>query len=265
MKKNVFISFLCTMAIAFSLSSCRSAKEITTLDSLNGEWNIIEINGSEVAPGSGKDLPYIGFESASGKVYGNSGCNRIMGSFDTNAKAGEIDLGTLAGTRMMCPDMTLEQNVLNALKIVKGYKKVNGQKIALTNANKRPVIVLAPKVAVSLVSALQGEWKIAEIKGKAIPVGLDKEPFISFDTKTLRIHGNAGCNMINGGIVLEEDKPHAISFPAVAATMMACPDMGIERSVLDALNTVKAFDTLENKSIGLYNAEGTMVLLLKKK
>ena len=48
----------------------------------------------------------------------------MMGSFDVNAKPGTIDLGALASTRMACPDMTVENNVLSALNKVKKYKKL---------------------------------------------------------------------------------------------------------------------------------------------
>lgn len=263
MKK--LLMFLCVCGAMISFSSCRSSKEVVTASALNGEWDIVEINGAAVNPGAGKELPYIGFDSQTGRVYGESGCNRMMGSFDTQAKAGVMDLSNIAGSRMMCPDMTLEQNVLNALKLVKGYKVVNGHDIALTNANKRPVMVLSPRKTVSLLSSLEGEWRIIKIKKRAVPAELDKEPFVSFDTKTKRIHGNAGCNMINGGIVTEENKPHSISFPAVAATMMACPDMKIEKSVLEALNEVKSFETFEDRTAGLYGEDGTEVLFLKKK
>jgi len=264
MMKKVFVS-LCAICVVFALSSCRSAKEVITPGALNGEWNIIEINGSAVVPGVGKDYPFIGFDATTGQVYGNSGCNRMMGSFDRSSKPGQIDLGSIAGTRMMCPDMTMEQNVLNAQKSLKGYRKVNSNKIALTNANRRPVIVLEPRTAVSMIEALEGEWKITEIKGEALPSDLDKEPFISFDLKSKRIHGNAGCNMINSSIITEDDKPHSLSFPAVAATMMACPNMDIERKVLDALNSVKSFDIFVDKSVGLYSENGSQLLVLKKR
>lgn len=38
----------------------------------------------------------------------------MMGSFDVNAKPGSLELTGMASTRMMCPDMTTENNVLNA-------------------------------------------------------------------------------------------------------------------------------------------------------
>lgn len=262
--KKILVS-LCAVCAVFVFSSCRSSKEVITLGTLNGEWSIIEINGSAVVPDTGQDFPYIGFDTSTGKIYGNSGCNRMMGSFDRNSKPGEIDLGTIAGTRMMCPDMTLEQNILNALKNVKGYKKAGTKKMALTNANNRPVVVLEPKKTVELITSLEGEWKIVEIKGETLPAGLEKEPFIVFDLKARRIHGNASCNMINGGIVTEEGNPRSLAFPAIATTMMACPNMDTEKEVLNALNSTKSFDVFANKNVALYGEDGTQLLVLKKK
>ena len=262
--KKLLVS-LCAICAMLTIYSCRSSKEVIAVSALNGEWSIVEINGSAVSPDADQNLPYIGFDASTGKIYGNSGCNRMMGSFDRNAKPGELDLGTIAGTRMMCPDMTTEQNVLNALKNVKGYKKNGTDKIALTNSHKRPVIILSPRKSVDLITSLEGEWRIAEIKGETLPAKLEKEPFIAFDLKAKRIHGNAGCNMINGGIITEENNPRSLSFPAVAATMMACPDMSIERKVLDALNAVKSFDITTNKDVTLYGEDGTQLLVLKRK
>lgn len=261
MIKKAFI-YTCAACITFSIVSCRSGKETTTLSELNGEWSIVEINGSAVVLTEERgDYPFIGFEATTGKVYGNSGCNRIMGGFDTSVKAGNIDLGNLAGTRMMCPDMTLETNVLNALKNVKGYKKM-GQKMALTNSFNRPVVLLQPKNSVSQMASLEGEWKISEVNNTAIPADLENKPYLNFDIINNRIHGNAGCNMINGGFVTQEDNPKAISFPAVAATMMACPDMTLERKVLSALNQVKSFSLLNNKSIGFYDENNELIIKL---
>lgn len=48
----------------------------------------------------------------------------------------------MASTRMMCPDMTTERNVLGALAQVKGYKKAGKDKMFLCNESNRPVVVL---------------------------------------------------------------------------------------------------------------------------
>lgn len=252
-------------AAALAILSCGTTRNTASLSSLSGEWNIIEVNGAAVVPGRDEALPFIGFDTETGKIFGNSGCNRMMGSFDVNAQPGTIDLGNLASTRMACPDMTTEQNVLNALGQVKGYKKAGRHHIALCNASGRPVVVLAKKDSDMKLSALNGEWKIVEAGGQIILSGMEKQPFISFDVKQKLLHGNVGCNLINGSFVTDKDNSRSISFPGVAATMMACPDMEVEGRVLKAMNEVKSFDVLAGGGIGLYNVDGVLVMVLEKR
>ena len=111
---------MCIAGAALAMSSCRSVEKATPLSSINGEWNIIEVNGSKVTPGESRTLPFIAFDTATGRVSGSSGCNRMMGSFDVNAKPGTIELGALASTRMACPDMSGERELLQVLdKVVR--------------------------------------------------------------------------------------------------------------------------------------------------
>lgn len=183
--KKVFVS-LCMAATLMGLSSCASTKNAATLSSLSGEWNIIEINGSAVVPAPNQEFPFIGFDTKTGKVYGNSGCNRLMGSFDVNAKPGQIDLGALGSTRMMCPDMTVEKNVLAALGQVKKYKQLGKENMALCGSSNRPLIVLQKKEAASKLSDLNGKWIISEADGQAIPSGMENSQPLS-----LTLPGNA--------------------------------------------------------------------------
>lgn len=262
--KKVLVS-LCMTGVLVALSSCRSSKDVATLSSINGEWNIIEINGAAVVPAPDQEFPFIGFDTSTGKVFGNSGCNRMMGSFDVNAKPGTIDLGGMASTRMACPDMTLENNVLSALGQVKKYKKLGKENIALLGSSNRPVIVLQKKTSAMKLSDLNGKWMISDAGGQPIPNGMEKQPFLEFNIGEKRIHGNAGCNLINGGFVTDNENATAISFPQLVSTMMACPDMEVEGRVLKALNEVKSFGKLAGGGIGLYDASGTLVMVLVKK
>ena len=257
--KKVFVS-LCMASVLLGLSSCASTKNAATISSISGEWNIIEINGTAVVPAPGQQFPYIGFDTKTGKVFGNSGCNRMMGSFDVNAKPGMIDLGALASTRMACPDMTVENNILTALGQVKKYKKLGKENIALCGSSKRPIIVLQKKETAVGLSELNGKWMISEAGGVAIPTGMEKQPFIEFNISEKSLHGNAGCNLINGGF-----QTNAISFPQVISTMMACPDMTVESRVMQALNSVQSFGKLAGGGIGFYDADNNLVMVLVKK
>ena len=261
--KKVFVSLCMTAAVA-ALSSCASTKNAASLSVLGGEWNIIEINGAVVVPAPGQAFPYIGFDTNTGKVYGNAGCNRLMGTFDTQAKPGRLELSQVGSTRMMCPDMTVEKNVLAALAQVKKFKKLNDNQLALCGKSlKRPIVVLQQRMPEVDITALEGHWAIVEAMGQAIPEGMEKTPFLEFDTTDRRLHGNAGCNIINGGYETNEANVASISFPQVTSTMMACPDMKVEQNILQALNSTKSFGKLTNGNIGFYDAEGTLVLVLK--
>ena len=261
--KKIFVS-ICVAGAALAMSSCRSVEKAIPLSSIDGEWNIIEVNGSKVTPGESKTLPFISFDTTSGRLSGNSGCNRMMGNFDVNAKPGSLSLEGVASTRMMCPDMTTERNVLGALAQVKGYRKAGKERVYLCNAANRPVMVLEKKEADVKLSVLNGEWKIKEVNGEAVPSGMEKQPFIAFDVKKKSIHGNAGCNLINGGFETKTTNARSISFPGVASTMMDCPDMETESKIMKALNEVKSFDVLSGGGIGLYDANGGLVLVLEK-
>ena len=51
--KKVFVS-ICVAGAALAMSSCRSVEKAVPVSSINGEWNIIEVNGSKVAPGESR-------------------------------------------------------------------------------------------------------------------------------------------------------------------------------------------------------------------
>ena len=262
MKKVMFSVCLAGALLAFS--SCRSSKNVMPQASLAGEWNIVELNGTAVVPAPGQEFPFIGINADNGNVYGNTSCNRIMGTVDLNGKPGEIDLSSLGSTRMACPDMTLEQNILAALKQVNRYQQIDDKNVALC-ASKRPVIILQRKdeTTVSL-NDLNGKWMVREVYGSAVPDTLETQPFMEFDAAAKRLHGNAGCNTINGGIQTDENNAAAIAFPQLISTMMACPDMKLESNILKALNEVKSFGKLQNGGIGFYSAENALLLVLER-
>ena len=94
---------------------------------------------------------------------------------------------------------------------------------------------------------------------------LEKQPFIEFNISEKRLHGNAGCNIINGGFQVDKVNPMSISFPQVISTMMACPDMEVESRVLKALNSAQSFGKLSGGGMGLYDANDNLVMVLVRK
>ena len=50
-------------------------------------------------------------------------------------------------------------------------------------------------------------------------------PFLAFNIEEKRVHGNASCNVVNGGFMQEEGKENSLKFSQMISTMMACPNM----------------------------------------
>ena len=98
--KKVFFGLIATAL----LSSCSTTRNTATLSDIEGEWDITEVKGTKPSVNEGGQQPFIGFDTQNGRVYGYSGCNRIMSSFNRNAKPGVLELKQLAGTMMACPN-----------------------------------------------------------------------------------------------------------------------------------------------------------------
>ncbi|WP_289865018.1 META domain-containing protein, partial [uncultured Muribaculum sp.] len=113
MMRKIFIA--CVAASMAALFACQSSKTVkATLADLKGEWNIVSVDGVDVTVPEGQEAPFIGFDTTEGQLFGNASCNYIMGSFDMNSEPGVIDFSGMASTRRMCPDMALEQKILEA-------------------------------------------------------------------------------------------------------------------------------------------------------
>lgn len=233
-----------------ALASCGTGKNTVAVTDFSGEWNIVNVKGEVVRADK---TPYIGFDQTTNRVYGHAGCNRLMGAYHVDSlEVGKISFAQVATTRMMCPDMSLEQNVLDALNKVAGFAQT-GDTVELQDAEGRQVMTLQKRVKPAVtIDDLAGRWRIASV-GVVIVGKMDREPELTFNLEEKRVHGNASCNTINGSFSQEEGKPASLRFSQMISTMMACPDMQVERDILQAIEKVRAFDSGDE--------EGTVVLL----
>lgn len=142
--------YLCMVVLlAGCLWSCKSSGKATaTLSDLDGEWSVIEMNGKTLDPAQTKQV--IGIEAASKRLYGNGGCNRIMGQVEyTDAHKNIIKFPRVASTRMACPDMEGERELIQTLEKVVRFEAVGKEKpvkeIALYSINNTKLMVLKKK------------------------------------------------------------------------------------------------------------------------
>lgn len=111
-------------------------------------------------------------------------------------------------------------------------------------------------------SAIEGEWNITEVESsavKALPA-----PYIGFDTKANRIYGNSGCNLISGMFDFKRNKGK-IELGHMASTMMACPNMELEQSVLRALGSVERISSTDKEHLTLCDKDKNPLLKLEKR
>lgn len=252
--KKMLISAAAFAAVV--LSSCGTTGKSVDI---SGEWNVVSVKGEQVAGN-----PYIGFDLAEGRIYGNAGCNRIMGGVEVDSvNPGKIGFTGVGVTRMMCPDMKTEQKVLEALNEVAGYQ-ASSAGVELTDKDGNVLMSLEKKEAPAVsVNDINGKWNITKVEGAAVEVA-DKTPFISFNVAENAVHGNGGCNIINGSFSQEEGNPSSLKFGQMISTMMAGPGMETERKVLSAMNKVASFVVNEDGTLSLMDVADNEVLLLVK-
>ncbi|MBD5235038.1 MAG: META domain-containing protein [Barnesiella sp.] len=227
----------------------------TTTDSrLEGEWFIDNINGEKV---TGENRPFLNFNIAEGRVYGNNGCNIINANIET-APDNKLRFSNMLSTRMMCADAPFEYLINTTLDQVRGYKVSRyGHEYYLDLLNDRGHLIMVLRK--HNMDFLNGAWQVTEIDGQ--PNTNEGIRFV-IDLPEKKLHGNAGCNIVNGEITVDPDVTNSLQFSNLITTRMMCPDIATETSVLVALEeTEKAFAKSDD-SVTFVNHAGQPVLKL---
>lgn len=113
------------------------------------------------------------------------------------------------------------------------------------------------------IGFINGAWQVTRVYGKDMTKYEDLQLVI--DLPEGRIHGNVGCNTMNGSVVANPDMQNSITFKDMATTRMMCPDIAIEQSLLDALGKVSTVVSADdNNTAILKDASGQEAVVLKK-
>ena len=129
------------IAAAIALCSCSATKTTDAAVDLNGEWDIVTVDGNAVDTTKTEFRPTLGFDTAKDNVFGCAGCNSISGKAKVDAAKQTISFSEIGTTLMLCANMEYEQQILKALESVKGYKAGKGC-VELTNGSGKAVLQL---------------------------------------------------------------------------------------------------------------------------
>lgn len=225
---------------------------------VKGDWAVETINGKQAV---GETAPFLNFEPKEKRVYGNNGCNVINASYKYNPADSTLSFGEMASTMMACgmPGITdMEFNA--AIGAVQFYSwQLNGDDYYLTlyDADHKPVMTLMHQN----FQFLNGTWLVKEIDGQPVDVPDMK---LVIDVDEGKLHGNTGCNIINGSLETVMDAANSISFQKIGKTRMACPQPNFETQLVVALEEASKAKPLKEGRVALLNGQGKTVLLLER-
>lgn len=231
---------------------------------LYGEWLAMDVNGQTV---TGDDRPYIIFEATPENpfilnIYANNGCNTLNGQMSVTPGGKMVPASTIASTMMMCPDAPYEMGFTLGLNNVKKYtleKAGSDYILYMRDASDKALITLRK----SGITFLNGAWSVTSVNSESIPAEMEMQLVI--DIPELKIHGNAGCNTLNGSVFIDPAKQNSVQFTDLATTRMTCPFIAKEQALLIALEQV---DTAQHGStpdeVNLLDAGGKTVITLKR-
>lgn len=138
MKKMMMLFFI--PLFVGCLFACTEQK--TDAKQLEGTWNIVEVKGQKLALDV---LPNMVFEMEAQKVHGNAGCNVFDSTLELDGNdVSSITINPGAATMKICPNMEVEDAVLQAMSQVKQVKAgESASKMLLTDAEGNVLLVLS--------------------------------------------------------------------------------------------------------------------------
>lgn len=140
--KRMKVMLMVMLAGGMIWMSTGCAQKAVSIADLAGEWEIVEVNNQLV---SAEETPFLGFNVAEKQLYGNTGCNSLMGNLETDDNQGDaLSFGALGSTKRMCADMATEDAILQALGAVKGFA-LDGLNLVLKDADGSELMELKKK------------------------------------------------------------------------------------------------------------------------
>ena len=86
---------------------------------------------------------------------------------------------------------------------------------------------------------------------------------LALDIEELKVHGNVGCNIVNGSLLLDASKANSIMFLDLISTMKSCPDLALETEILIALELTEYYKKgKDEKTLILCDKDNNIVLEL---
>lgn len=224
---------------------------------LYGEWDIIMMRNKKKVYTMNRAYLYLDFAGGN-KVYGCNGCNTINGSFQLSGN--NLKFNDFIMTEESCHNVTNEKTIMHALADTRRYtleSQYNAQYLSLLNSKGNVILVLKRHN----LDAMNGAWLIKEITGENVS---ELNMRVVIDAVEQTIHGDTGCNIINGIITLDPTKDMAIQFEDLHSDEHMCERIDYETELLLALESTESCKRINQYEMALLDNKGNIVIVLQR-
>ena len=223
---------------------------------LYGEWDIVMMRKKQVYT---IERAYLYLDFAGGnKVYGCNGCNTINGKFSQSGN--DISFSDFVSTGESCRNVTSEKTIMHTLAEVRHFTleaQYNAQYLNLMNAKGTVLMVLKRHN----LDAMNGAWLVKELESENVS---QHNMRMVIDAEMQTIHGDTGCNIINGVITLDPTKDMAIQFEDLQSGEHDCEAIDYETALLLALERTESCKRINQNEMALLDNKGTIVIVLQR-
>lgn len=225
---------------------------------IGGYWAISQVAGKKAV---GEEPPYLKFDIAGSKVYGNNGCNTLNSDYKANPADSTLRFTNTVTTMRACATEGLSEIDINLALANTAYYTWDRRgllyTVTLLSDSHQPLMTLVHQD----YEFLNGTWTVVSMGGKPID---NPDIKLVIDVEEQKLHGNTGCNILNGTLTTDMLEAGAVSFTNMSTTRMMCPDLEQETELLVALEEVTEARPVDARTVDLLDIHGTVILTLRR-
>ena len=261
---HLFQTLILPIVLSFCVSSfsslqAASKKKNVVIKSVEGCWQICQAKGQDIPVE--ENLCFLNFDCLTKKMNGFASCNYIHGKFQFKAKKKTLEFAPIASTRMACPQAGIENEVLDCLQQTRHFS------IKSNDTLPHPILELIDAQGNILLSLakmmpIDGKWTINQANDSVLDT--TKDIFLFFNSAQKTVHGKLGCNTFSAPLDFNPEKPQRLHIGQGIRTLMSCPDMELENTLLQALQEVVSFKKFSDRKAILSNAKGKVLIELNR-
>jgi heat shock protein HslJ len=224
--------------------------------SIEGDWAIETVSGKNAI---GETTPYLKFVNDGNRVYGNNGCNALNASYSYTPADSTLSFSDVITTMRMCgKEGITDYEITSALNHTSYYSwhQDNSQYfLTFYDSTHRELMTLMHQD----FQFLNGTWRVVAIEEEPISVPDMK---LVIDVDEGKLHGNTGCNIINGTLETNMNAVNSISFQSIVMTTALCNDSEYETPFVVALEEACTARPISSSKVLLLDSQGKVVLEL---